>query len=94
MSYIRNIRPNLKVVSLSGNEAYEDDHQERAEVRLYGYSDAFYLRPEEDDRVYFDTRTAAYLLRMEHLMECLMKCGVAHFEHYDEAIKMHRKEFV
>lgn len=70
---------------------HDDDY---AVCEMGGHSNAFYGRPEEDDRVYFDARTAAYLLRMEHLMECMSKCGIHNTEEFEAALELHKKEYV
>lgn len=65
------------------------------EVCVMGeHTNEFYGRPEEDDRVYTDPATMAWLLRQEHILECLMKCGVHNSDAYDDAMKMHKETYV
>lgn len=58
-----------------------------------GHSNAFYGRPEEDDRCYFDTRTAAQLLRCEAILQALMEEGVHTWEGYESAMKRFNEEW-
>lgn len=91
MSTIRNIRPNLKVVT--SDDAYEEDFQDRAEVMLGGHSDSFYLRPEEDDRCYLPSSELAWLLRADHILECMAKCGIHNTDEYEAAMRLHRETY-
>lgn len=64
-----------------------------AVCEMNGYSNQFYGRPEEDDRCYTDPETMSWLLRQEHIMECLMKCGIHNSDIFEEAMQMHREEW-
>jgi hypothetical protein len=63
------------------------DELERSEVIVGGISDSFYLRPEEDDRVYTPPEVLSWLMKCELILECLMKNGVAHWEGYDSSME-------
>jgi hypothetical protein len=69
-------------------------NDERSEVIVGKYSDAFYLRPEEgDDQCCIPTSELAWLLRADHILECMAKCGIHNTQEYEDAMKMHRETY-
>lgn len=60
---------------------------------MSGHTNEFYLRPEEDERVYFDIHTAGHLLKCEAILQALMENGIHCWEYYDSAMKQFEKEW-
>lgn len=81
MTAVTKLRSNLTLVTQDNEDEYD-----RQPVELGGYSDAFYGRPEEDDRVYFPVDVANNLLYSDLVMEVFMKMGVHNWPDFNEAM--------
>lgn len=79
-------RGNMTIVTSEDTPTRMLDDQHR-ECVVGDHSNAFYLRPEDDDRVYFDIHTAGQLLRCEAILQAFMEHGIHLWEYYDASIK-------